>query len=228
MTDHQHHEHGNRFDEAAATWDDDHKLERTRRVAALLRERLPLTDTDRVLDVGAGTGQLSLHLADAVGDVVVTDASEGMVAQARHNIAAAGLSDRMEALQLDLTTDDILAPSSFDGVWSMLAFHHVPALEDLLACVRDALRPGGWLAIVDLDRDEGGEFHAHVGDDFEGHHGFDRENLRRLLEAVGFVDVETSDAGVVDRELEGGDPEDGDHDGRTRAFPMFLVTATRG
>lgn len=222
MTDHHQHEHGNRFDDDAATWDDEHKLQRTRRVAALLRERLPLAATHRVLDVGAGTGQLSLHLADAVGGVVISDASAGMVEQARRNIAAAGLDDRFEAVQLDLTTDAALPPESFDGVWSMLALHHVPALESLLTRVRDVLRPGGWLAVVDLDRDETGEFHAHVGDDFEGHHGFDRNHLRRLLTAVGFVDVETVDAGSVDRELEG----DGAGD-RTRAFPMFLATATR-
>lgn len=213
-----------RFDEAAATWDDDAKLERNRSVAELLRGRLALRGDEHVLDVGAGTGQLSIHLADAVASVLVSDASAGMVEKARANIIDAGLADRLTAEQLDLTTDDTLGSESFDGVWSMLALHHIPALEELLARVHDVVRPGGWVAIIDLDHDVDGAFHAHVGDDFDGHHGFDRDHLAGLLERVGFTDVATTDAGVVDKELE----SDGHgHESQTRSFPMFLATARR-
>lgn len=213
-----------RFDEAAATWDDDAKLERTRRAAALLLTRLELGGDEHVLDVGAGTGQLSIHLADAVGSVLVSDASAGMVAQAGANISEAGLADRFTAAQLDLTSDETLESGSFDGAWSMLALHHVPALEELLARVHDVVRPGGWVAIIDLDHDVDGAFHAHVGDDFDGHHGFNRDHLAGLLERAGFTDVAITDAGVVDKELE----SDGHgHEGQTRSFPMFLATARR-
>lgn len=230
----------NRFDDEAASWDDADKLERTRRAAGLLRERLTLTGTERVLDLGAGTGQLSLHLADAVGEVLVTDASRGMVEVAQRNIEAAGLTRRFEALQLDLTTDTPPPTASFDGVWSMLALHHVPDLDVLLARVHDLLRPGGWLAVIDLDHDVDGAFHAHVGDDFEGHHGFDRDALRHSLERVGFAAVSFSNAGVVDKELDNpsavhqhgqeqrqhGQGHHSDKPGQ-RSFPMFLMTATR-
>ncbi|GAB3812659.1 class I SAM-dependent methyltransferase [Tessaracoccus terricola] len=206
-----------RFDDEASTWDDEPKLQRARRVAKLLRTRLTLRGDERVLDLGAGTGQLSLNLADAVGEVVISDASRGMVEVAARNIDAAGHQDKMSALQLDLTTEEPhLAP--FDGVWSMLALHHVPELDRLLTRVHALLRPGGWLAVVDLDKDPEGAFHAHVGDDFEGHHGFDRDSFRRRLEGVGFTDVTTEDAGQVDKEL-------GIHGGHTQAFPMFLATA---
>lgn len=211
-----------RFDDQAENWDDEPKLERARRVAELLRTHLPLTGGERVLDLGAGTGQLSLNLADAVGEVVVSDASSGMVEVAARNIAEAGLGDRMEAIQLDLTTDATLPSESFDGVWSMLALHHVEEIGLLLGRIHDALRPGAWLAVVDLDKDDDGAFHAHVGDDFHGHHGFDRDSFSKMLEATGFTDIRTEDAGQVDREL-----ETHGEAGHSKSFPMFLAIATR-
>lgn len=212
MTDHHEHD-SDRFDEAAATWDDDPaKRERARRTAALLREHLPLTGTERVLDIGGGTGQLSLLLADAVGAVTVSDAAAGMVRVAAENIAAAGLADRFDAVRLDLTTDQ--APGEpFDGAWSQLALHHVPDVDQLLHRVRETLAPGGWLAVVDLDSDVHGAFHARHPD-FTGHHGFDRAQFAARMTAAGFADVSVVDGGRVEHE--------GVAQG-TESFPMFLA-----
>lgn len=211
----------NGFDEAAKTWDDEAKLARARRVAGLLRTALPMTGEDRVLDIGAGTGQLSFNLAEEVGQVVVSDASDGMVEMAARNIIALGLAEKMSALKLDLTEEaPVLEP--FDGAWSMLALHHIPHVETLLERVHALLRPGAWFAVVDLDKDVDGAFHAHVGEDFHGHHGFDRDSFSKMLEATGFTDIRTEDAGHVDREL-----ETHGEAGHTKSFPMFLAIATR-
>lgn len=213
------HDHGSAdfFEEAAATWDDDPaKVERARNTAQLLRVQLPLKPTDRVLEIGGGTGLLSVDLADTVGSVVISDPAAAMVAQATANIERAGLGDRLSAVRLDLTAGE--APQEkYDGIWSQLALHHVHDVDLLLRRAHDLLTPGGWLAVVELDADPEGAFHAHH-DDFAGHHGFDRDRFAEQLAVAGFDDVETVDAGSVERELDASE---------RRSFTMFLAVGHR-
>src|SRR3954454_10872211 len=121
------HEH-KRFDDEAATWDDDPGHEQRQvAVAQAIKEALNLSPRMRAVDVGGGTGRLSILLADLVGSVVVTDPSAGMVQVARKRIAEAGLSDRLRAVQADLRIDRL--DGAYDVVWSSMALHHVQDVE---------------------------------------------------------------------------------------------------
>lgn len=205
------HEH-KRFDDEAATWDDDpgHE-ERQMAVARAIGDSVDLNPRMSALDVGGGTGRLSILLADRVGSVVVTDPSAGMVQVAREQIEAAGLSDRLRAVQIDLTKGQL--GGAYDVVWSSMALHHVQDLDELLRSVAALLVDGGRLAIADLDEDPDGAFHADKVD-FDGHHGFDRERLTEQLARAGFADVSFVDATTIFK---------GD-----REFGVFLCTATKG
>jgi ubiquinone/menaquinone biosynthesis C-methylase UbiE len=163
------------------------------------------------LDIGGGTGRLTILLADRIGSAVVTDPSAGMVAVARERIGQAGLSDRLRAVQADLTTDRL--SGSYDVVWSCMALHHVQDLDGLLRSVAGLLVDGGRLAIADLDEDLEGAFHAGEAD-FDGHHGFDRERLTEQLARDGFVHVSFVEATTILK--------------RDREFGVFLCTATKG
>jgi ubiquinone/menaquinone biosynthesis C-methylase UbiE len=204
------HEH-QRFDDAAATWDDDPGHE-TRQVAIAqaIRRAVNLSPPMRALDVGGGTGRLSILLADLVGSVVVTDPSAGMVQVARRRIEEAGLGDRLRAVQADLTTDRL--DGTYDVVWSSMALHHVHDLDGLLRSLAGLLVRGGRLCIADLDQDPDGAFHADKVD-FDGHHGFDRQHLAGQLARAGFADVGFVNATSV---LKG-----------ERDFGVFLCTATK-
>jgi cyclopropane fatty-acyl-phospholipid synthase-like methyltransferase len=205
------HEH-KRFDDEAATWDDDPGHEaRQVAVARAIEEALTLTPRMSALDVGGGTGRLSILLADRVGSVVVTDPSAGMVQVARERIEAAGLGDRLRAVQVDLTADRL--DGSYDVVWSSMAMHHVRDLDALLKALAGLMVEGGRLAIADLEEDPEGAFHAGKSD-FDGHHGFDRQRLAAQLGRAGFVDVEFVDATTILKD--------------DREFGLFLCTATRG
>ena len=204
------HEH-KRFDDAAATWDDDPGHDKRQvAVAQAIKKAVNLSPRMRAVDIGGGTGRLSILLADLVGSVVVTDPSAGMVQVARERIAEAGLGDRLRAVEADLTTDRL--DGTYDVVWSSMALHHVQDLQGLLRSVAELLVDGGRLAIADLDEDPGGAFHADKVD-FDGHHGFDRKRLAEQLARTGFTDVTFVDATTI---LKG-----------DREFGVFLCTATK-
>ncbi len=73
------------------TWDDDpgHE-ERQVAVARAIAETVNLGPRMSAVDIGGGTGRLSILLADRVGSVVVTDPSAGMVQVARERIGRKG------------------------------------------------------------------------------------------------------------------------------------------
>ena len=75
------------------------------------------------------------------------------------------------------------------------------------------MRPGGQLAIADLDLD-GGLFHPDHADVL--HDGFDRGELGAILTTAGFAAVEFRDATVIEKT---------GADGIVRPFSIFLVTA---
>ena len=205
------HEH-KRFDEEAATWDDDPGHEKRQvAVAQAITEAVDLSPRMSAVDLGGGTGRLSILLADLVGSVVVTDPSAGMVQVARERIKAAGLGDRLRAVQADLTTDRL--DGSYDVVWSSMALHHVHNLDGLLRSVAGLLVLGGRLLIADLDEDPDGAFHADKVD-FDGHHGFNRHRLAEQLARAGFGDVSFVDVTTILK--------------NDREFGVFLCTATKG
>lgn len=98
----------------------------------------------RVLEVGAGTGDQTLALAKAVGPegrVVATDLSEGMLAVARSRVEAAGLGN-VEFLAGDaasLPLDD----ESFDAAAAGFMLMLVPEPQAVAATVFRRLAPGG-------------------------------------------------------------------------------------
>jgi putative AdoMet-dependent methyltransferase len=174
-------------------------------VGPLLRDCLEWNDGMRIMDFGAGTGLLASHVAPLVAKVVAVDTSPSMLeALARKQ----ELRDAVEPRCQDILVEPL--GERFDAVVSAMALHHVQDTERLIGSFREHLKPGGQLALADLDSEDG-SFHPP---ETEGvfHHGFDREDLRRKLEAAGFEAVRFQTAVEVARE-----------DGRT--YPVFLVTA---
>lgn len=198
----------NRFDEQAATWDDDPaKVERAERVAECIRAAVPLATSMRLLEYGAGTGLVTQALRDAVGPVTLADTSAGMRDVMTAKIAAGSITDA-RVWDVDLASQP--APDEqFDLVVTVLTLHHIPELAPVLAAFAALLAPGGHLCIADLEREDG-SFH---GAGFDGHHGFDRDDLTAQLARAGFDRVDITSCHELVR------------DGR--AYPMFLATCRR-
>ena len=196
------------FDEKAAEWDTPERRKQAHELADIIRRYIPLAEDMRAVEIGAGTGLLGLDLLADIGSIVLTDPSEGMVEVARMKIEAEGVVDAT-ALVFDFPSDLVPEGAPFDLAVSLLALHHVEDTQATLASIRRALLPGGWIALIDLD-DEDGSFHDVDEPDIP-HHGFDREALVAAAAAVGFADAQTR----IVHELE----KNG------RQYPLFLLTA---
>ncbi len=196
------------FDERARDWDSPERMARAASVADALRAAVPLGPEMRVIEIGAGTGLLGLALRTDVGSVTLADPSAGMLAVAEERIVAQAVPN-VHTLRYALTVDP-LPEARFDLVVSLMAFHHVPDTDAALNGMFELLDPGGRLAVVDLDTEDG-SFHSDPETDV--HHGFDRERLRRRASAAGFSEIAFTTIHQIAK--------------NERHYSLFLMTACR-
>jgi 2-polyprenyl-3-methyl-5-hydroxy-6-metoxy-1,4-benzoquinol methylase len=201
------------FDSKARQWDENPVFrERGLKIAAAVREAVPLHRQMRALDYGCGTGLLSFPLKDELGAILMADSSGGMLEIVAEKIAAQGV-DNMTPVKLDLLVDPPPA-QRFDLIVTAMTLHHVPDTDHILRVFHDLLQPGGYLCIADLDQEDG-SFH---GPEIDVHHGFDRDDLSRRAAQAGFAEVRFQTVFSIAKEQPGG----------TRDYPVFLMTARRG
>lgn len=168
------------FDERAATWDDDpQKVERARIAAESVRSLVDLRPDMRVLEYGAGTGLLSQQLVSEIGPLTLADPSEGMRAVLAQKVDGGVLPD---AVVSDLDLSAGVPDDRYDLVMSLMALHHIPDLEPVLAGFAEILDDGGTLCAIDLEQEDG-SFHKPG---FDGHNGFDHDELSQLFADAGF------------------------------------------
>ncbi|WP_276272909.1 class I SAM-dependent methyltransferase [Haloarcula litorea] len=86
-------EHADRFSEHAADYDEEQDSPEYRACADLVVAHADPADDDVVLDLGTGTGAIAFGLADAAGEVVGRDISEGMLDRAREKAADRGVGN---------------------------------------------------------------------------------------------------------------------------------------
>lgn len=122
---------------------------------ACLRE-IALRGGERVLDVGAGLGQLSRALARAAGRPVVgIERSPEQISSARGLAAAAGEASLLELREGDACELPLAAQEwgTFDVAHARFLLEHLPSPERVVAQMVRAVRPGGRIVLCDDDHD---------------------------------------------------------------------------
>jgi cyclopropane fatty-acyl-phospholipid synthase-like methyltransferase len=161
--DHKHHQHGDdmplRFekaDEWAKIFDDPERdaWQRPDEVVQLLS----LSPGMAVADIGAGTGYFLGRLSRGVGRegrVIGIDVEEDMVRYMKERAARDGL-ENVEAVLVPFD-DPKLAPGSVDRILIVDTWHHIGSRKAYTEKLAAALRPGGFVAVVDftMETDKG-------------------------------------------------------------------------
>lgn len=131
-------------------------LGQARRLRKMTAEQSMIQPGDSVLDVGCGTGEVTLQakLRAKHGSVYGIDPAPEMIAVARKKAARKGLDIDFRVAAIEALP---FADSSLDVVTSSLMMHHLP--DDLkargLAEIYRVLKPGGHLLIADFTRPTG-------------------------------------------------------------------------
>jgi len=203
----------NRFDQAAATWD---RKKRRRELARAVADgilALNLAPETTALEYGCGTGLVGLAIAPRIRHLTAVDTSTAMLDILTHKAEQAGL-DNVRPLCLDLVTGPL--PKRFDLIFCSMTLHHIPETDLVLNRFMEMLSPKGWLALADLDLEDG-SFHG-PGTEGVHHHGFDRDELSRRIEQLGGRDAKSRTIYTFEKK---------DHQDRKRSYTVFLLTARK-
>ncbi len=200
------------FDGVARTWDENPvHMERSIAIAAKMEEMLPITKRMKALEYGAGTGILSFLLSEKLGSVTMLDNSSEMVKVMEEKVSFRKVVNLFpRCFNLEHESLD----QSFDLVFNQMVLHHIADVRSIFAKFFNLILPGGYLAIADL-YPEDGSFH---GEGFDGHLGFDPEELKLQLLEAGFKNVVYEACYSVKR---------ASADGNVLSFPVFLIIASK-
>jgi cyclopropane fatty-acyl-phospholipid synthase-like methyltransferase len=163
-------------------------------------------DKMEVMDLGAGTGLLSYFVAPHVSKIIAVDNSPSMLEEFKSK--ALEFDSEIEVIEADISEEEI--NRKFDGIISSMTIHHVEETKALFSKLYKMLNENGFIAIADLDSEDG-SFHS----DNAGvhHHGFDRKELESVAKEIGFKDIKFDLASTISK------PH--------CTFTVFLMTAVK-
>jgi len=195
------------FAHKSKSWDMNSKrVQNAKSIAELIVKNIKLNKDMEIMDFGAGTGLLSYFIAPYVEKIVAVDNSPSMLLEFQSKCDE--FSCKTEVIEKDLSTETL--DRKFDGIISSMTVHHIEDILALFSKLYEMLNDGGFIAIADLDSEDG-SFHSDNTGVF--HHGFDREVLEVIANEVGFKEISFDTASVIKK------PH--------REFTVFLMTAVK-
>lgn len=195
------------FADRAAGWERvGHRVDNVENIAGEMRRRIRFDPSMHIMDFGSGTGLLLERIAPLVAKISAVDTSPAMNEQLAGKMGE--LACELEILDVDLVRSTL--DRRFDGIVSSMTLHHIEDVPSLFRTFHGLLAAGGFMAIADLDAEDGS---FHTDDTGVFHFGFDRDTLLGMARDAGFRDAEITTASVVRK--------------TGRDYPVFLLTAIR-
>ena len=195
------------FADKAGSYDQNkRRVDTVESIANAVISNTRLESAMHLMDFGSGTGLLLERVAPYVNKITAVDVSNSMIKQLEAKRSE--LKCKLDILAVDLEKSHIDA--RFDGIISSMTMHHIQNVSAVLEKFHGMLNEDGFIAIADLDLEDG-SFHS---EDTGVHHpGFDRDAFADVVRSLGFSAVQVTDAGVIHKEH--------------GEFSVFLLTAKR-
>jgi SAM-dependent methyltransferase len=107
-----------------------------------------------VMDIGSGTGYFSFRLVDAGARVICADVDERFLDYIKSRKEQLNISDdRMELREVPYDSST-LKPGEVDFVLIVDTYHHIQDRVNYFAEVREGLKSGGKLVLIDFEKRE--------------------------------------------------------------------------
>jgi len=192
------------FQHKAQTWDAGSiRVQGAKKIADAISKKIELNKTMEVVDFGVGTGLLGFEIAKVVDKIYGVDTSATMLEKLKEK--------NTKELSIEPICQDIIhepLTKNFDGLISSMTLHHVENLKTFFETIYKNLKSGGFIAIADLESEDG-TFHSDNTGVF--HFGFDENELCEIVKSAGFKDVNFENINTINK------PH--------RDFGIFLITA---
>ncbi|RUM58235.1 MAG: methyltransferase [Persephonella sp.] len=203
---------GKRFDQVANRYDTPDKIKRSEEFVKKLLELIPIDKNFKVMDIGAGTGLVDVVLSKYTGQIYAFDLSEGMLKVFEEKIKKNGI-ENIKIFKKDVLNEDF-PERDFDLVITSMTFHHLDNPEEALRKIKDYLKDGGYVAIIDLEKEDG-TFHSDNTD--VKHFGFEKDDVKNWFEKNGFKDIKVITVYSIKKE----------RNGKVKDYPVFLAVGQR-
>ena len=181
------------FAHKSKSWDMNSKrVKNASAIAELIVKNIKLDKGMHLMDLGAGTGLLSYMVAPFVGKITAVDNSPSMLKEFKSKCD--DFACKTEIKEMDIVNYN--PKEKYNGVISSMTIHHIEDTPALLDKLYHMVEDGGFIALADLDIEDG-SFH----DDNTGvfHYGFDRHKLAEYAQNAGFSDVTFSTASTISK-----------------------------
>jgi SAM-dependent methyltransferase len=182
------------------------KLERrvinAKNIANAIKSQIDIKKEFSVLDFGAGTGLLLEEFVNDVKKIYAVDISPSM-----SEVLRGKNFPNVEVLELDLTKRNL--DLKVDLIISSMTIHHIKDVNLLFKKFFNLLNKNGFIAIADLDKEDGSFHTINTGVE---HFGFDRDEFINYAKNAGFSDIEIKTASVIKKD---------------KNYGVFLLTAKK-
>jgi len=172
------------FDFEAKSWDDDKRIARAKLISEEIDKWLGEKINNNAMEFGCGTGLITFNLKNKFKNIMMVDNSAGMIEEVNKKIKNQNVNNIRTWCE---DIDEIDEKNKYDVIYTSMTLHHIVNISKVLEKLHSLLSLEGELYIVDLV-EEDGTFHSSEKG-FEGHNGFNQNDLMETLKNIGFKDI---------------------------------------
>lgn len=160
-----------------------------------LTNLIPIKKGDTILEIGCGTGETAIWLAQKFECTVYgIDIIEANIFKAREAVQNQNIEHLVHVLQMDAL--DMNFPANFfDHVLGIEAIYHIKAKKDLFAKLKNVVKPGGHLVFSDytLEKPHSWLLYELASEILESKHIISLEEYSKILKDSGFKEINNTD-----------------------------------